>query len=189
MVTELAAEAGLFRVVAERTARWGRGREWLLWLLTLGLAVLSAIFLSLDTTAVLLTPVVVLLARHARLSPLPFALTTVWIANTASLLLPVSNLTNLLAQHPMGLGPLDFVALMVAPAMIAIIVPTGILFLVLRRSLLVRYETGSARQEPVERVLLIVSEVVVVALLPVLVFGVPVAPLRGAPYAVDEVII
>ena len=34
--------------------------------------------------------------------PLPFAMTAVWLANTASLLLPVSNLTNLLAADKLG---------------------------------------------------------------------------------------
>ena len=87
IVAELAAEAGLFAAIAERLARLGRGRAWMLWLLVVLLAVASTIFLSLDTTAVLLTPVVILLARHNGLPPLPFALTTVWLANTASLLL------------------------------------------------------------------------------------------------------
>ncbi len=174
VVTELAAEAGLFRVVAERTARWGRGRAWVLWLLVLALAVAGTIFLSLDTTAVLLTPVVVLLARHVGLSPLPFALTTVWMANTASLLLPVSNLTNLLAEHTLGgIGPLPFAALMVAPAMIAIVVPSLILFVVYRRELLVRYEPTLESVES-DRVLLVASAVTVALLVPLLVSGLPV---------------
>ncbi len=174
IVTELAAEAGLFRAVAQQAARWGRGRTWLLWLLVLAIAVLSTIFLSLDTTAVLLTPVVVVLARHVGVSPLPFALTTVWIANTASLLLPVSNLTNLLATSTAGgMGPIEFAGLMAVPAAIAIVVPAGILFLVCRRSLLVRYETGETTDAP-DRVLLVVSAIVVIALLPLLVSGLPV---------------
>ena len=58
------------------------------------------IVLSLDTTAVLLTPVVIAVARPARTSrPCRSLMTTLWLANTASLLLPVSNLTNLLALH------------------------------------------------------------------------------------------
>ncbi len=174
VVTELAAEAGLFRVVAEQTARWGRGRAWLLWLLVLALAVGSTIFLSLDTTAVLLTPVVVILARHAGLSPLPFALTTVWMANTASLLLPVSNLTNLLAERSLpGVGPLQFAALTAVPALIAVIVPAVILFLVYRRDLRVRYRSEPDRSDD-DRVLLIASGVVVALLIPSLVSGVEV---------------
>ena len=117
IVAELAAEAGLFAAIAERLARLGVGRAWMLWLLVVLLAVASTVFLSLDTTAVLLTPVVILLARHNGLPPLPFALTTVWLANTGSLLLPVSNLTNLLAEHALGFSdPGRFAALMAAPA-------------------------------------------------------------------------
>ena len=171
VVTELAAEAGLFRLVAEQTARWGRGRAWLLWLLVLALAMVGTIFLSLDTTAVLLTPVVVILARHAGLAPLPFALTAVWMANTASLLLPVSNLTNLLAQHELGgIDPLQFAALTAVPAVISVVVPAIILFLIFRRELLVRYRTepGDAAND---RVLLMASGVVVTLLIPSLVSG------------------
>lgn len=174
VVTELAAEAELFRVVAERTAKWGRGRAILLWLFVVALAVVCTVFLSLDTTAVLLTPVVVLLARHVGLPPIPFALTTVWLANTASLLLPVSNLTNLLAEHELdGIGPLGFASLMVLPAIVAVVVPCLVLLVVYRRALFSRYEPDAAA--PVrDRVLLIASAVVVVALLPALVSGIAV---------------
>ena len=60
-------------------------------------AVTSTAVLSLDTTAVLVTPVVLALARQLGLDVALFAYTAVWLANTASLFLPVSNLTNLLA--------------------------------------------------------------------------------------------
>jgi Na+/H+ antiporter NhaD/arsenite permease-like protein len=174
VVTELAAEAGVFTVVAQQTARWGRGRAWLLWLLVAAVAVLSTIFLSLDTTAVLLTPVVIVLARHAGLDPLPFALTTVWIANTGSLLLPVSNLTNLLAQHAMGEpSPFAFAALMWAPALVAIVVPLIVVFVISRKRLLVRYVTGE--EDGIEDpVLFWIAAAVVVALMPLLVSGIPV---------------
>ncbi|MFP3464941.1 SLC13 family permease [Leifsonia sp. SIMBA_070] len=174
VVTELAAEAGVFTVLAQQTARWGRGRAWVLWLLVVVVAALSTIFLSLDTTAVLLTPVVIVMARHAGLSPLPFALTTVWMANAGSLLLPVSNLTNLLAQHTMGdPTPAAFAALMLAPALVAIVVPMIVVFVIARKSLVVRYETGE--EDGIEdRVLFWVSGAVVVALIPLLVSGLPV---------------
>ncbi|OJX75048.1 SLC13 family permease [Leifsonia sp. 71-9] len=188
VVTELAAEAGLFTWVAQRTARWGRGRAWVLWLLVVLVAALCTVFLSLDTTAVLLTPVVIVLARHAGLNPLPFALTTVWMANAGSLLLPVSNLTNLLAQHAMGdPTPVAFAALMWAPALVAMVVPMVAVFLIARRSLVVRYEPGE--EEPVgDRVLFGTSAIVVVALVPLLVSGLPVwLPASGAAIVLGAV--
>ena len=177
VVTELASEAGLFTVVAERLATWGLNRAWLMWMLVVALASLCTIFLSLDTTAVLLTPVVVVLARHVGLSPLPFALTTIWLANSASLLLPVSNLTNLLAEHQLASGPFSgpvgFVILMAVPALVCILVPSAVLFVIYRRDLLVRYIVTRA-DAPADRTLLVVSAIVVVLLIPALVSGIPV---------------
>lgn len=174
VVTELAADAGLFTLIAERLADWGLNRAWMLWILVVLLATASTIFLSLDTTAVLLTPVVVGVARHVGLPPMPFALTTVWLANSASLLLPVSNLTNLLAQREIGEdSPLQFAALMAMPAVVAVIVPCVILFLVYRRQLLVRFVPAQKTASD-DRVLLIAAGVVVALLIPALVSGVAV---------------
>lgn len=173
VVAELAAAAGVFDVAAFALARWGRGRTLLLWALVVLLAVTATAFLSLDTTAVLLTPVVVAVARAHRLDPLPFALTTVLLANTASLVLPVSNLTNLLAVERLGLaGPLGFLALMGPSALLAIAVSVGILFLAHRRSLRGRYRLAPPPRVE-DRPLLIVTGIVVAALLPLLVSGVP----------------
>ncbi|ANJ25551.1 SLC13 family permease [Agromyces aureus] len=180
VVAELAAEAGLFRVIAERLAALARGRAIVLWLLVLALATASTIFLSLDTTAVLLTPVVVALAAHARISPIPFALTTVWIANTGSLLLPVSNLTNLLAAERLDLHPLQFAAITAAPAAAAIVVTAAVIFVTRPRQLLARFEPETA-SPPEDRLLFAVSAVTLVVLMPLLVSGVEVwIPATGA---------
>ncbi len=173
VVTELVAEAGLFQVVTDRIAILGRGRVLLLWLLIVALATASTVFLSLDTTAVLVTPLVVLLAVHAKIPALPFALTTVWLANTASLILPVSNLTNLLAQNRLALSPLDFAKLVWAPSLAGLVVPLVIIGMAFRKQLRGRYGPQS-RHQVSDRPLLLTSGAVLVLLLPALVSGVPV---------------
>ncbi|WP_347107763.1 SLC13 family permease [Paenarthrobacter sp. S56] len=187
VVTELASEAGVFQWVAGRLRHWGRGRSILLWLLLALFAVLSTVFLSLDTTAVLLTPVVVTVTRRAGLPVLPFALATVWLANTASLLLPVSNLTNLLAQHNLGgITPAEFAGLMWAPSIVAIVVPLLFIAIVFRRDLRKGYArvpvarikpdggaSGTVQGSPPDRVLLAGTAVVLALLLPALVSGIP----------------
>jgi arsenical pump membrane protein len=173
LVTELVDEAGLFRVVTDRLAALGRGHVFLLWLLVVAVATVSTVFLSLDTTAVLVTPVVVLLAVHARIPPLPFALTSIWLANTASLLLPVSNLTNLLAQDRLGLSPWHFAGLVWAPALVGLLVPLVLLWLAFRRDLRGTY--GPQPAHPVrDPALLKAAAVTLLVLLPALVSGVPV---------------
>jgi Na+/H+ antiporter NhaD/arsenite permease-like protein len=198
VVSELASEAGIFRWVARRLRHWGRGRSVVLWLLLALLAMLCTVFLSLDTTAVLLTPVVVSVARQAGLPALPFALTTVWLANTASLLLPISNLSNLLAQDTLGgISPVGFAALMWAPALAAAAVPLLFIAIVFRAGLRKRYDripvtrirpaagepAGPARPgtdgrgtdgRGTDRLLLGGAAVVLAVLLPALVSGVPV---------------
>ncbi|KRE79582.1 arsenic transporter [Arthrobacter sp. Soil763] len=183
LVTELVDDAGLFRAVTDRLAALGRGRVLLLWLLVIALACVSTVFLSLDTTAVLVTPVVVLLAVHARIPPLPFALTTIWLANTASLLLPVSNLTNLLAQSRLGLSPAAFAALVWAPALAGILLPLVLLWLAFRKDLRGRYGPQPMHRVR-DKVLLYASAGVMVLLLPALVSGIPVHVPAAATAAV-----
>jgi len=172
VVAELAAAAGVFDVVAARLARLARGRTWVLWISVVVLAVLSTAFLSLDTTAVLLTPVVVAVARVHGLNPLPFAFTTVWLANTASLVLPVSNLTNLLALHRLeGAHAGTFIALLGPSAALAIVVSVLLLFLLHRRDLT---GTFAPAAPPVvsDRLQLRVAAVVVLVMMPLLVSGI-----------------
>ncbi|NGN85256.1 hypothetical protein G6N77_17565 [Arthrobacter silviterrae] len=119
VVTALAGEAGIFRWVAAVFSFGGARSAFLVCLVVAMVAVVCTVFLSLDATAVLLTRVVVGTARQAGFSVLPLALMTVWLANTASLLLPMSNLTNLLAQNTLaGIIPARFAAMTWAPALV-----------------------------------------------------------------------
>lgn len=172
VVAELAAGAGLFDLTSAFLARIARGRVWLLWLLIVGLAILSTAFLSLDTTAVLFTPVVVAVARAHRLDPLPFAFTTVWLANTASLVLPVSNLTNLLAVERLGIDVGAFVALLGASALVAIAVTVALLWIAFHRRLRGRFSPAPAPAMG-DRMLSWIAGGVVIVLLPLLVSGIP----------------
>ncbi|MFI6264810.1 SLC13 family permease [Micromonospora sp. NPDC051006] len=126
VLAELTAVAGVFDVLGTRLAIAARGSWARLFLLCVGFATATTVVLNLDTTAVLLTPVMLALARNLRVAPAPLAVTTVWLANTASLLLPVSNLTNLLAADRIGLDPVGFAARMWLPQLAALAV-TGLL--------------------------------------------------------------
>ena len=135
VVAELADAAQVFDVAATRAAKLGRGRTWELFALIVVLGSLTTIVLSLDTTAVLLTPVVLTLAAQLRISVIPFAMAAVWLANTASLLLPVSNLTNLLAVNRLHLSAVSFAAKMWLPAIASIIVTAVVIGVAYRRDL------------------------------------------------------
>jgi arsenical pump membrane protein len=116
----LARHAQVFDVIAARLAIIGNGNYVALFLLCVAFATATTVVLNLDTTAVLLTPVFLALAAKARIAALPLAMTTIWLANTASLLLPVSNLTNLLAANRVALSAPAFAARMWAPQLASV---------------------------------------------------------------------
>ena len=175
VVAEIAERAGVFDVAGHWVAHAGRHRAWALWVLFALLAVLSTVVLSIDTTAVLLTPVGLAVARQVGLDARLFAVTTLWIANTGSLLLPVSNLTNLLALHSFqrqGLGHVDYLALAWAPALACVVVTLLLLVVLHRRTLAARYEVDPPA-DPHDPVLLRWSAVVCIALGPLFAVGAP----------------
>lgn len=172
VIAEIAQLAGVFDALGVFAARLGRGRVTLMWLWLVLAACAATIVLSLDTTAVLLTPVVLAAASRLGLSPLPFAMTTVWLANTASLLLPVSNLTNLLAVYHLEGGVRAYIALSWRPALAAIALTVVVLWLLHRRDLRGRYAVPDVAP-PADRVLFGIAAAVCVALGPAFALGVP----------------
>ena len=174
VLAELADAAELFDVAAGRAARLARGRTPLLYLLVLFLGTVTTVVLSLDTTAVLFTPVVLSLAAQLELDPLPFAFAAVWLANTASLLLPVSNLTNLLALDRLHLSPAAYLGRMALPALVAVAVTWLALAVWHRRRLRGRF-TPPAPQPVADRWLFGTALAACALLVPALLLGVPVA--------------
>ncbi|MEU6757734.1 SLC13 family permease [Streptomyces sp. NPDC046685] len=159
VLAELTGKAQVFDVVATWVARAGRGNYVLLFGLCVLFASVTTITLNLDTTAVLLTPVMLALATRVGIAAVPLAMTTVWLANTASLLLPVSNLTNLLAADRVALAPSEMAATMWAPQVASIAVTMACLwgfYWRLGRRGELRYEPPSAPR-PADRVLFRVS--------------------------------
>ncbi|MEV8549239.1 SLC13 family permease [Streptomyces glaucescens] len=129
VLAQLCDDEGLFRACGAWMARTAAARpRRLLAQVFVAASAITAV-LSLDATVVLLTPVVFATAARlgARAKPHVYACTH--LSNTASLLLPVSNLTNLLAFTASGLSFTRFAALMALPWLAAIAVE----YLVFRR--------------------------------------------------------
>jgi arsenical pump membrane protein len=107
--------AGLFDALAARIAVGARGSPQRLLALVFAAAAAVTAVLGLDATVVLLTPAAFAAARRARLDARPSLYACTHLANSASVLLPVSNLTNLLAFRAADISFTHFAALMVLP--------------------------------------------------------------------------
>lgn len=121
VVSDVCARAGLFTAAAARVRTAGGGRAVPIFTGVFLLAAAVTAVLSLDATVVLLTPVVVAAAVSSGTSYRPGAHACLRMANSASLLLPVSNLTNLLAMPHLDLTFGGF-ALVMAPVLAVVLV-------------------------------------------------------------------
>jgi arsenical pump membrane protein len=124
VLAQLCQDEGLFRACGAWLARGTRPGRPATRLLTRVFAVASVVtaVLSLDATVVLLTPVVFATAARLGARAKPHVYGCTHLANSASLLLPVSNLTNLLAFAATGLSFPRFAGLMALPWLAAIAV-------------------------------------------------------------------
>ena len=114
VLAKLCDDEGLFEAAGAAIARGRIGSSGLLRRVFVVASLITAV-LSLDAAVVLLTPVVLAAVRRLRTPVRPYAYATAHLANGASLLLPVSNLTNLLAFHTAGISFTRFTLLMALP--------------------------------------------------------------------------
>lgn len=129
VLAEVCARSGLFAWAAGVVARGSGGRPGALLCGTLLTGLASTTLLGLDATVLLMTPLVIRAAAGLRLDPRPVAGACLRVANSGSLLLPVANLTNLLAVPSLALGATQWL-LLLAPAQAAIL---AVEYAVLRR--------------------------------------------------------
>nr|WP_166639516.1 SLC13 family permease [Amycolatopsis sp. SID8362] len=120
LLSFLASVDGVFSWLGNRLAEACHGKPRRLLVLTFAAAAGVTAILSLDATVVLLTPVVLATAKSLELPPRPHVYACAHLANSASTLLPVSNLTNLLAFAASGLTFAGFTALMALPWLVTI---------------------------------------------------------------------
>lgn len=114
VLAKLCDDEGLFEAAGAAIARGRVGSGGLLARVFVIASLITAV-LSLDAAVVLLTPVVLAAVRRLRTPVRPYAYATAHLANGASLLLPVSNLTNLLAFHTAKVSFIKFTLVMALP--------------------------------------------------------------------------
>ncbi|MBY6411433.1 arsenic transporter [Rhodococcus sp. BP-252] len=135
VLAHLADARGVFTWMASAMARSAHGSPHRLLVSVFAAAAVTTAILSLDATVVLLTPAVVGAARALRMSARPHSYASAHLSNSASTLLPVSNLTNLLAFSATGLTFVHFAALMALPWVAAVLIEFVVFWVFFRSDL------------------------------------------------------
>lgn len=200
LVGATAAREGLFAEAGALAARVPGGGTALLASLLVVEAAVTAV-LNLDTAVVFMTPVLINAARHRGLGEAPFLYGAVFMANSASLLLPGSNLTNLIVLAHDPVSGSTFAARLWPAWVVAIAITIVFVALVFRRAL--RTATPRVAERPpfaprAGTLAVAVSAVLVLVLsrpaLPVLGAGLAAAlagrlPLRGMVRAANPILL
>jgi arsenical pump membrane protein len=147
LVGLVADDDRLFSAVGERLAGVARSGA-VLYAGAVVLVVAVTALLNLDTSVAFLTPVLVYTARRRGGGEAPLLYGCLLLSNAASILLPGSNLTNLIVLGHLRLSGLGFLARM-APAWLAAVAVTAVVVGVAeRRSLERRFEEGVQTDRP-----------------------------------------
>ena len=166
---------GLFAAIAALLASSIRNRL-ALYLASMGLVAVITALLNLDTSVAFLTPVLVMVARLRQAGVERFLYGCVFMSNAASLLLPGSNLTNLLViAHQHVQGSL-FVERMVLPWVAAVVVTTIVVALCLGAEATV----SEPAESPTRRLMPLSIAATLIAVLLVLLLNDPALPVLAA---------
>ncbi|MBV9280023.1 MAG: anion permease, partial [Chloroflexi bacterium] len=134
-VAALADQSGVFDLVAFVAARAARGSVFRLYVaIFLAGAAVSLLFAN-DSAALVLTPIVYALVVRLALDPLPFVFATTFIADTASVGLPVSNPLNVIVADSFHLTLGSYLRHLWLPALLVVVVNLGVFLLLFRYSL------------------------------------------------------
>jgi arsenical pump membrane protein len=180
----LVGKSGFFDWAAIRCAHIAKGNARSLYRNTYLLGAIITAILSLDTTAVILTPIMLALVRRLRIPSAPYVVLCAFVANVGSLLLPISNLTNILFADSFHLTFAAFAARMIAPQLVALISTYALIRWRFRREISASFAVESL-PEPKSIVPHRAYFIVCVTVLVVVLVGYFLAPLVGTePYVV-----
>jgi arsenical pump membrane protein len=140
IVCAVADRAGFFEWSAFKAVKLAKGKGSRLLLVLFGLGTVITAFFSNDTTALVLTPIVYVLVTRLNLNPLPYVFACAFIANTASIILPISNPVNILPVDEFGLTLGGYLKHLLLPAVLAITINVALFFLIFRKAISARFK-------------------------------------------------
>ncbi|MFH0956363.1 MAG: SLC13 family permease [Candidatus Aenigmatarchaeota archaeon] len=97
------------------------------------------LFTSNDIVILTLTPIIFYFGKHAKIRVFPYLIAEFFAANIWSMFLYIGNPTNIIAASASGIGIIEYSAWMILPTMAAGFSCLGLLYLIFRKSVNVRF--------------------------------------------------
>ncbi len=147
------ADAGFFARATALLARVVQAPAALLWVVTLGAGLLSAVLVN-DAICLLATPLVMALVATRGLPARPFLFALAMGSNAGSALTLAGNPQNMLVAKLSGLTYREYLASAAIPALGALVITAALLHALFRRDLMVRTAASTTSTHRDDRVLL-----------------------------------
>jgi len=144
IVCAVADRAGFFEWSAFKAVKLANGRGRRLLLVLFGLGTVITTFFSNDATALILTPIVYVVVTKLKLNPLPYVFACAFIANTASMMLPISNPVNLLPVDQFELTLSEYLRFLLLPTILAILINVALFAVLFRKAILTSFKYDGA---------------------------------------------
>ncbi len=149
LITLILDEAGLFEWAALHVTRWGRSEGKRLFMLIVILGALVSAFFTNDGAALILTPIVMAMLQALRFPPaavLACVMAAGFVADTASLPLVVSNLTNIVSADFFNIGFGEYAKVMVPVNIVSVLATLAVLRLYFRKSIPAQYDMTQLKE-------------------------------------------
>ncbi len=147
LVISVLRETGVFMYVAIKIAKLARGNPlWIMMLMFLATAVISA-FLGSVTTIMILVPVVMLIAAELKITPVPFIITMVIASNMGGAATMIGDPPNVMIGSATNLSFTDFIFNLTPPVLIITISSLGLIQLLYRGKMKVSNERRAKLME------------------------------------------
>ena len=134
LIAAIADLAGFFDWAGTLAAAASRGSGRLLLLNVFVVGILISTFLSNDATALILTPVVYAIVTRLGLPVLPYLFATTFIADTASMTLPISNPINILMIERLKPSLGTYASHLLLASLLVIVINVAVFAFVFRRT-------------------------------------------------------
>ncbi|TAJ44599.1 ArsB/NhaD family transporter [Methanofollis fontis] len=140
IIVNTARNSGLFEYIAIRTAKLAKGSPMgVLILFSIVTAVVSA-FLDNVTTVLLLTPMLLYIAKLMKLNPVPFLLSEIFASNVGGAATLIGDPPNIMIASAAGLSFNEFLINMGPVVIVDMVIMLGMLYLIYGKTLRVRPE-------------------------------------------------
>jgi Na+/H+ antiporter NhaD/arsenite permease-like protein len=135
IIVNTARNSGLFEFIAIKTAKAAKGNPLMVLLLFAGVTAFVSAFLDNVTTVLLLTPMLLTIARLMKLNPIPFLIAEIFASNIGGMATLIGDPPNIMIASAAGLSFNEFILIMAPIAIVDFLILLGMFYIIYGRGL------------------------------------------------------